>query len=439
MLSRPIKVLCFIITALSSMCLSASGLDPIRIEINSSWDGLGEPTKGTLVITGTQGRYQAEDGKVDAKAVELLLAALEQPVADQPSLESCGITESWRLANYKGGLEDYTHNKLRELSPDQVNLFRTRFTEASSAQEAFAELFKDWHTDDFPEMSVSVEVGDKRIGLRSGSQYALMLPWVGIDGPRGGYNCQISYAIAALLPKKFPNRERLVLNRGFRWALTEQVMRSVEHQWNLLETEFKVGQEVAPVFARFIPVESEISNLSSIDVDGGQAWNAKLRSNDLPPNLIVGVSLRYHNKKKLAGVGGFLSQIPTYTTLVLAVPWLSNYLRTRPETSIELRFVNDRSLSAQAEASLTEDLRKHGKPELANLVSQRATKSAFIEVNDKSGCWSRAIVFPSKEVLIWHFQCDSPLGFAAKDFATWDYSGWRSTGTLVNADGTLVR
>jgi hypothetical protein len=73
------------------------------------------------------------------------------------------------------------------------------------------------------------------------------------------------------------------------------------------------------------------------------------------------------------------------------------------------------------------------------LLLQQAANSAFVEVNAGGGCWSRAIVFPTKEVLLWHFQCESPLGFAAKDFDTWDYLGWRSTGTLVNPDGTLVR
>jgi hypothetical protein len=73
------------------------------------------------------------------------------------------------------------------------------------------------------------------------------------------------------------------------------------------------------------------------------------------------------------------------------------------------------------------------------VVSQAAVDSAFIEVDTGSGCWSRAVVLSTKEVLLGHFQCDSALGFAAKDFDTWDYYGWRSTGTLVDPDGTLVR
>jgi hypothetical protein len=438
MFSPRISGVCFMLSLLSSALLFASGSETVRIEIESSWGGLGQPTKGNFVIAGVRGRYIAEGRRVNAAAVESLLAALEQPVAEQPSLESCGITGHWLLANYTRGLEDFTHQKLRDLSPRQVELFKAHFTNIAIAQTEFAELFKGWHTDDYPEMSATVNIGDREFGVQTRSQHPFMLPWSGNDRPRGGYNCQITQAIATLLPKKFSNRERLVLNDRFRGELTEQVMRSVEHQWSLLDTEFKVGPEVAPVLARFTPLKSAISNLSSIDLDGPEAWNAELRSDDFPSNLIVGVSLRYY-KKKLIGVDEFLTQIPKYSDLVLSVPWLSTYLRTHQETTVELRYVDGRSLSPKAEERLTADLLKHGKTELANVVSQRAMNSAFIEVNAGSGCWSRAIVFPTKDVLLWHFKCTSVLGFAAEAFDAWDYYGWRSTGTLVKPDGTLAK
>lgn len=224
-------------------------------------------------------------------------------------MEACGVSERWLLANYTGGLQDYTHEKLRDLSPKQVELFKSHFADAAGAQVAFAELFKGWHTDDYPEMSVTVDIAGKRFGVQSSSQHPFMLPWFGTDGSRGGYNCHISQAIAALLPMKFSNRNRLIVNEGFRWNLTEQIMNTIEDQWNMLDTEFKVGPEVAPVFVRFAPLKSAISNLSSIDLDGGQAWNAELRSQDLPSNLIITVSLKYNNKRKLVGVTEF-SQPP---------------------------------------------------------------------------------------------------------------------------------
>jgi hypothetical protein len=254
---------------------------------------------------------------------------------------------------------------------------------------------------------------------------------------RGGYSCDISRAIARLLPKGFSNKERLVLGDGFRWQLTERTMRNIEQEWNMLDTEFKVGPAVAPIFAHYTPVESAISNLSSIDLDGGEAWNAQLRSNDLPSNMLVGASLHYYKKKELPGVDELLTRLPNYSRLVLSVPWLMRYMAAYPEATAELRYVDGRSLSMKAQASLIKDLQEHGKPELAAMVAHQGAESAFLEINAGSQCWSRMIVLPSREVLIWHFKCDSVLGFPARDFETWDYYGWRSVGALVKEDGTL--
>lgn len=113
-------------------------------------------------------------------------------------------------------------------------------------------------------------------------------------------------------------------------------------------------------------------------------------------------------------------------------------MATHPEATAELRYVDGRSLSIKAQASLVKDMQDHGKPDLADVVARQGAESAFLEINAGSGCWSRVIVLPGKEVLLWHFKCDSVLGFPARDFQIWDYYGWRSVGALVKEDGTLA-
>jgi hypothetical protein len=411
-------------------------VDPTRIEIKSSWGGLGTPADETLVITGANGRYSAAGHKVDPSAVQTLLSAIKAPVIQEPTLAECGIDRNWLEASYKQALEDYTHEKLKDLSPKQVELFRTHFTDASYSQSRFAESFKGWHTDDYPKMTITVNANGQEFGVQSESQHLFMLPWVGLDAPRGGYSCQLSRAVAALLPKKFPNRERLTPGHSFVWELTSQVMRDIEHDWDLLETEYKVGPAVAPIFAKYSPLKSAISNLSSIDLDGRQAWNAELKSVDVPSNLILGVSLTYNNKV-LFGTDEFLKKAPQYSKLVLSVPWLSKFLADHPDALAELRYVNGRSLSPKAQENLTKELQDHGKAELADRVSQTATESAFLEINSGPGCWTRAVVFPNKQVLVWQFdqRCESVLGNPPNSLHSWEHYNWRSTGTLLTHDG----
>jgi hypothetical protein len=429
---------------LASISLYASATDPITIKITSSWGGLGEPTSGELIIVGKGRNFVANGQTVNAEAVRSLLMALELPPVDQPTLSECGIKQEWLLANYKSALENYTHTKVKDLAPNGVELFKDKFTNPADAQSTFAELFGEWHTDDYPKMTVTVRSADREYGVESDSQHPFMLPWFGIDRRRGGYSCQISHAIATLLPKKFSNRERLVPGHEFLWRMTSQTMRAIKHEWDLFDTEFKVGPSVAPIFSHYTPVESAISNLSSIDLDGAEAWNAKLQSPDLPSNFIVNVSLNYR-EKSLPGVDALMREVPIYSRLVLSVPWLSDYIAAHPRSKVELHYVNGRSLSLKAERDLAQDLRQHGKDELASRVSNQAAQCAFLEIQTIPGtdtttaCWSRAVVFPNKELLIWHFQCDSVMLFSSGQFSTWDYYGWRSTGALVEPDGTLAK
>jgi hypothetical protein len=369
--------------------------------------------------------------------VEKLLAALDAPVTQQPSLEECGAAETWRSANYAEALADVTHRKMSQLSLKQIELFRSQFIGSHSAQAVFEEMFKSFHTDDYPELSVTVRSGVQEYGIRSISQDPFMLPWIGTDRPRGFYSCDVSRAIAALVDKRFPNRSRLLVDEEFRWQLASRVMDTIKHDWNLLDTENRIGKELAPVLALFTPMKSEIGNLSSIDLDGDQSWNAKLSSPEFPSNLVVGVSLRYHNKE-LTGVDSLLAKAPQYARLVLSVPWLSKYMEKNPHTTVELRYVNGRSLSPLALKNLREDLGKHNRRAQAEAVSQHAAESAFLEIEDGSGCWSRAIVLPTREVLLWQFSCDSVLGFAAQSLTAWDYYSWRSTGTLIDPYGAVV-
>jgi hypothetical protein len=422
----------------ASDLLSSEAEDAIRIEINSSWTGLGASRDNSITITGKGGKYSTDGGKVNAIAVAELLSALADPIVEGPKLEGCGVDEAWLQKNYRAGLKDYIHRKIDSLSLKQVELFRSQFANVTNADTAFAELFKNWHTDDYPRLSVSVHHGQRQYGVQSTSQYPFMLPWVGLDGPRGGYNCRISRALANVIPKDFPNRNRLVVGQAFRLELTEQIMDSIRHDWDLLDTENKVGPQVAPVFVRFKPIESAISNVSSIDLNGTQAWNAKLRSSEFPSNLIFGVSLSYRGKG-LNGVDTLLTQVPKYARLVLSVPWLNKYLEDHPDTTFELRYVDGRSLSSQAEKEFAEDMRKHNKAALADAASRQSTEDAFLEINSGQRCWSRAIVLPTKEVLLWHFKCDSVMGLPAKDFDAWDFYGWRSTGTIIGLDGKIVR
>jgi hypothetical protein len=428
----------FLYVCLSTVSLIAVAQENVEIRIESKWGGLGTPARELLDITGQSGSFKSNGQKVNTSKVAELLAAIEEPPISQPSLDECAVNRRWRESNYAVALQNLTHRRIGQMSAEEVELFKAHFVEAKYADLLFTELLKSWHTDDYPQISVTAKSASNEYGVRSESQNAFMLPWVGFDKPRGGYSCRISQAIAALLPKDFPNRTRLSSGIGFRQSLAESAMSSIRPEWNMLDTEFRLGPQIAPIKSKFTLVRSEISNLSSIDLDGTESWNAILRQSDLPPNLSIGVSLPYRHRK-ITGTEELIVKAPSYAQLVLSVSWLKQYLEEHRAASAELRYVNGRSLSPQATDSLTADLNTHSKTGLAHAVAEGSSSAAFLEINDGSGCWSRLVVLSSRDSLLWHFKCDTVLGFAADQFHTWDYYGWRSSGTLIAPDKTVKK
>jgi hypothetical protein len=418
-------------------CTHLCSQAPIQIEIKSSWGGMISTPEGHLRITG-KGRIYTENGsRISSDSVSELLAALDAPPIDKPTLAACGSDEKWLESNYAGVLQQITHSRLRDLSTEQIDLFRRVFTNQEDVQRAFDRIMMSWHTDDNPQLSVAIHDGSHQFGVTSDSQHPFMLPWVGTDRARGGDSCRISRAIFALMPEKFPNRERLDLNGYLRSELAEQIMSDIRPQWDLLNAQHLVGTQLISIASQYTVLKSQVSSLSSVDLDGGESWNAELRSSVVPSYLVIGASLLYRHKK-LIGVEELLAKAPKYLDLIESVPWLVTFMQEHPEAKIELRYVDGRSLSAKASRDMTEDLRRHGKGEIAERIEDEGTKGAFIEVNGHGSCWARALIFPNREILLWHFQCDDPLGFKASQFSVWDYYGWRSTGTLIRPDGSLV-
>jgi hypothetical protein len=246
-----------------------------------------------MTIVGAGARFTSNGRTIDQKAVQELLNALDASSVGMPSLEECGGDQKWLEANYAPALKDVTHRQLSSLSKEQVDLFHSHFAGSDTSEGAFKSLVSSWHTDDYPKLSVNIHDGPREFGVTSASQGPFMLPWLGIGKSRGGYSCRISRAIYALLPKGFTNRDRLRLGDEFRWNLAQKILDEVQPEWDVLNANHFVGSFIAPITERYTVQKSAISNLSSIDLDGAEAWNAELRAKSLPPNLILGVSLSY--------------------------------------------------------------------------------------------------------------------------------------------------
>lgn len=441
---RPYTVLLFFIVWF--ICVSPNSFaqinDVAAIEIESIWTGLGPTSESKLSLKEKNGEYYVKGKRVNKRLIERLLLELQEPF-NIPTVENLGITEAWLQANAKSTLPE----RLKKSHQSEKDLFLSSFQDIKLIEKLLPGILGGWWTDDYPEFALQIKRKDgSSVIINSSRQGIFMVPLAIIEngGARFSYNANLSRAIAALLPEKFTNRERLS-GKHLSQRIAEKVMLEIEEKLNRLETRNKIGAELLQLEDRYTLKKTAISGISSVDVgtldystEKFFRWNAELHRNDLPENIIIGVSLPYENSK-LTNFNLFLSKIDSMVDLALSVPWFSKYLSEHPDTTMEIRFVTDRSMSPKAVRYFLETLKELKAEDLANHVQDKLPESVFVEVSEKGG-WSRWIVLPDRKMILFDFQGDKVLKWRLEDFVTqirYDTKYWHMTKAIISPTGEI--
>jgi hypothetical protein len=212
----------------------------LRIEIFSRWDGSTSGPRKTYVISGSDGKYKAGIRPVDSQVVAAFLAAVHEPPAPTATLAACGITQSWLSANANTAMiaarESDTNGKPIMPSPEQAALFHKRFEDFSQAQSLLDGALKRVMVDDDPFLRVTISEGGTDTIIKTDQGAHFLLPWLDGKGEHPNYNCRISTALGALLPKDFLNRQRLVIDDpDFIKGMGIVARKSVQDRWDELE------------------------------------------------------------------------------------------------------------------------------------------------------------------------------------------------------------
>jgi hypothetical protein len=424
----------------------AQSQDVDLIKIRSSWSGLGPAKTSILTIKQKKGKFYADGKEIEARLIDELLKQIGSE--EKRTLESLGITQEWLDANAEKTLPDW----LKKSLPNEKELFLKSFRDIKLVEKILPRLFESWTdekgiyhmkywTDDYPEVKVEMQKTDgSTIRIASSRQILFMF-----DNPKLGR------AIAALLPKKFANRERL--NGDYlSQEIAKEILDEIEDDLNLLKTKNRIGNELEQLKDQYTIRKTDINYLTSIDVGrlknekdwqknpGFPSWNATLNRNDLPPNLIIGVSLPY-KENRLVTFPVFLEKIDGIIRHVMSVPWLSRYIAENPETEFEIRFVEDRSFSTKGKENFLEDLKTFGADSLNAEIIELLDKSVFIVVLEKRSNWSRWLILPDGRMILWQTKGDSTLKWKPADFETrnmYDTKDWFQTKAVISPDGEII-
>jgi hypothetical protein len=266
------------------------------------------------------------------------------------------------------------------------------------------------HTDDYPAASVEVVFDDdSKLVASSNSQFAYMLPWCVGTEKKGTYNPSISRAVAALMPAKTVNKDRLA-DDDLASELSEAVMGEIETAYDLRGVEDRVGPDLARLRSGYRITSATIDGWlrpeygpDKFDSDHPeQNLHAVLHKSSLPTNVSDEVTLRDVNGR-IQGIDGFFSNSGKYEDLVLSVPWLKQYITANPKVWVRITYVHDASLANEALGRFAADMKMRGRNDLVEQARAQRTQIALIQVGIRyaESYW---LVFPNKHLVLWRYQ-----------------------------------
>ena len=419
------------------------------ITIRSGWGGLGGSKDLTVQITRTPSGFKQGGKPIDAKLVQALVAAVDAPRIAKPNAANLGITSEW--LNAQVNLQKpRAFSQASKTTPGQLALFKKKFTDLDTISAVVPDLWRYTSFDDYPGARVVIEYDDGlKVTAATHSYYVFMIPWQ-IDGQDGEtYNADISRAVAALLPNKSVNKERLG-GDGLTEKLTEALMSSVETEWNLKGGEELVGGALAQLRQKYEVVNTEITPYHHPEYGTAtykhepeeSNLHATLRKPEFPKNVVDQVVLR-EDHGNVSGVDDFLKYGERYEKLALSVPWLNEYIKKYPKAFFRISYVHDASFGDKALRTFTADMKLRERPDLIQKVTGQQKEIALLMVGIEysESYW---LVFPDKHLMLWRYEGRSGLlKWTTSDFgegrcADYNVNNGGCSGREVSAAGDLI-
>lgn len=412
----PILLVTLLADLATSMPPIAQVETPQHVRVESSHTGFGG-SRETLDIS--RGPHGFSDGSraIDEQRLKALVAAASAPAL--PALDARRLTVDAALlrAAWQGYGAGYP--------PRTTQRFLDRLADPRERPAIVQATFDSAHSDDYPAVSVELTLrsGD-RITIASDAQQPFMLPWrITRHGQTTTtYDPDLGRAIAALLPEKFINRDRLT--GGSRFA-DELVLAAMSVWHDELETagaDEKYGRELAPLQKRFRIERQEIGSMSGFNSNMDEVWDGRLLGKDPSP---IDFELCLSARDKIAGVEPFLRDADALSRRVRALPWVARYLAAHPDARAVIQYRDDQSISPKTQETIVRNL-KQSHAALATEIAPLLERSIglYLELHDRFAIF---VVLPDGRSVV---NLASPPPSDLPDVAA---------GGVILPDGTIAR
>jgi hypothetical protein len=305
--------------------------------------------------------------------------------------------------------------------------------------------------DDYPSVEVVVTFEDgSSVEANSHLWYEFMLPWKLSRNHETSYNADISRALAALMPKKATNRERLA-GQGFDAALAKTVMSYIDADWKLLDAGKRAETALTEIRRKYSIERAEINPYHHPEYGTAtykgepeeMNLHATVRKPTFPPNVTDALVLRYV-KGEVEGIPEFLKKAQKYEDLTLSVPWLSQFILEHPSVEVRISYVHDLSFGDKAMQVFRNDMHAIRKDFLIKDAEAEKSELVLLIVGTEYAetYW---LVFPDKRVILWRYGGPSGLlKWKDTDFSTKRCSEYQGVfggcvGAVVSTGGELAQ
>jgi len=366
--------------------------------------------------------------------INYLLQAIDAPMMDNVDLDNLGVGDSWLYRNGTA-LINKNHSRWEE---NEKDLFMKNYCDANLIKKLLQEQYVPdrYHwTDDYPYLEATVRFTDSIITMRSDSQLPFMLPISISSTSTNGttYNAMLSIALSNILPGNFVLKKRLA---GI--DLPEYIFGLVNFQireeLSMLNVKNRIGDTLSVIEENFYIRSSEIATIGSIDLNFETVWESELIPKYCPGNLVVELAVSYKDDK-LGSMEHFYNKINGMINFILDIPWLANMLKN-DKNEIEIRFVNNKSMSDYAQKSFAKDLQKNNKNSILKEAGDNLDNSIFITIINNRN-YMRCVVLPNADTILWHYKGSGILLWDEGNFDVWDSSGHKGVGRIILKNGEI--
>jgi hypothetical protein len=342
--------------------------------------------KRELVITRGATGYSDGERSIDAALVDALVAsATHAPVA---ALDIASLNVD--AARLRAAAE----SESRGQPPATAARLVERICDPSRLPAIAHMLYSGGWTDDYPSVQVDITLaGGGKVKLATRAQPPLMLPWKVASGSseHDSWAPAISRAVAALLPAKLVNRERLA-GEGLEQKLAEYGSAMVRDSTEREGADEQLGAHIEPLKRRFTIEQSRVASEYSFSVQGDEVFDAWLSS---PALGQIRFQLYLTVKdKRAASVEPFLRDADALAARLRALPWLKKYLAQHPRSFARIEYVDDRSVSTAARESVLRGLKLDGAAPVAAEIAPQLDRGVAFYIDDGGNKYAIWVLLP---------------------------------------------